>query len=191
MEPPRTSGTVRLQLPVNIPDIPLDSSADILNQLTGEANKAINSVPEVQVPAVPAAPAVPATPQIGGYNAAEVIGRTIAEINAYRAQNGLPTQEPKRGCPSLRPGHADFMMSQNIGNFSGNPNGYHHDPTCNCWENLLWGYNNPDAAYPSLRYWRNSPGHNANLLAHGLTSIGVGVAHDATTGHFFAVMRMF
>jgi len=44
------------QLPVNIPDIPLDSSADILNQLTGEANKAINSVPEVQVPAGPPAP---------------------------------------------------------------------------------------------------------------------------------------
>jgi len=33
------------QLPVNIPDIPLDSSADILNQLTGEANKAENPRP--------------------------------------------------------------------------------------------------------------------------------------------------
>ena len=179
------------QLPVNIPDIPLDSSSDILNQLTGEANKAINSVPEVQVPALPAVPEVPATPQIGGYNAGEVIGRTIAEINAYRAQNGLPMVNQTPAAQASAQGYADFMLGQNIGNFSGTPNGYHHDPTCNCWENLLWGYNNPDAMYHPFNYWRNSPGHNANLLAHGPTSIGVGVAHDAATGHFFAVMRMF
>ena len=179
------------QLPVNIPDIPLDSSSDILNQLTGEANKAINSVPEAQVPALPAVPEVPATPQIGGYNAGEVIGRTIAEINAYRAQNGLPMVNQTPAAQASAQGYADFMLGQNIGNFSGTPNGYHHDPTCNCWENLLWGYNNPDAMYHPFNYWRNSPGHNANLLAHGPTSIGVGVAHDAATGHFFAVMRMF
>ena len=143
------------------------------------------------MPALPAVPEVPATPQIGGYNAGEVIGRTIAEINAYRAQNGLPMVNQTPAAQASAQGYADFMLGQNIGNFSGTPNGYHHDPTCNCWENLLWGYNNPDAMYHPFNYWRNSPGHNANLLAHGPTSSGVGVAHDAATGHFFAVMRMF
>lgn len=173
------------QLP-SIPDIPVGSSADIVNQITNEANKAINSVqvPSVNVPA-------PAAPQVGGYNGAEVISRTIAEINAYRAQNGLPVVNQTPSTQASAQGYADVLLARNVGNFSGSPNGYHHDPSCNCWENLLWGYNNPDAMYHPFNYWRNSPGHNANLLATEPTSIGVGVANDPTTGHFFAVMRMY
>ncbi|MDI1446615.1 CAP domain-containing protein, partial [Polyangium sp. 6x1] len=106
-------------------------------------------------------------------------------LNDYRAQNGLP---PLMGCTSLHraaQGHSEDMRDQNYFSHTGlNGSGF-SDRACDaCYdhacpvqtamgENIAAGNGTADATFTQ---WKNSAGHNANMLGSSYTVIGIGRA---------------
>jgi uncharacterized protein YkwD len=66
---------------------------------------------------------------------------------------------------------------------------------CIVLENIAWEFNSEGFTAPSLAEafvegWKKSPGHRKNMRDRDVTETGVGVAHSAETGRFYAV-QMF
>jgi uncharacterized protein YkwD len=106
-------------------------------------------------------------------------------INDYRAQNGLG---PLAGCTSLHraaQGHSEDMRDQDYFSHDGLDGSSPWERACDaCYElgcgpqtamaeNIAAG--NADAA-GTFDQWKNSPGHNANMLGGSFTQIGIGRA---------------
>lgn len=108
-------------------------------------------------------------------------------INAYRAENGLGCLTPS---PTLN--HAATFMSRAMGELDffdhneppcppvGECTGrdpfqritdFGHDRWTAAAENIACGYATPEAVFNG---WKNSPGHNANMLLPNITAIGIG-----------------
>jgi len=111
----------------------------------------------------------------------------LGMINSYRAQNGL-------GPLSLNDqlNTASKWMSQDMGahNYFSHTDSQGRDPFArmaafgynyNTWrgENLAAG---TDSAQAAFDMWRNSAGHNANMLNGNFTVIGIGRAYTPSSG---------
>lgn len=108
-------------------------------------------------------------------------------INAYRAQNGLgcltpsPTMNAAADYMSRAMGELGFFSHQEppctpAGECMGRDPfdriiAFGHDQWTTAGENIACGQRTPFEAFDA---WRNSPGHNANMLHPGFTAIGIG-----------------
>ncbi|MDC3981123.1 CAP domain-containing protein [Polyangium jinanense] len=108
-------------------------------------------------------------------------------LNDYRAQNGLP---PLAACTSLNraaQGHSEDMRDQNYFSHDGKNGSSFSDRACDaCYdhacplqtamaENIAAGNGTADATFTQ---WKNSAGHNANMLGSSYKVIGIGRATD-------------
>lgn len=106
-------------------------------------------------------------------------------LNDYRAQNGLA---PLAACTSLHraaQGHSEDMRDQNYFSHTGQNGSNFSERACDaCYdhacpvqtamgENIAAGNSTADAVFTQ---WKNSPGHNANMLGSSYKVIGIGRA---------------
>jgi uncharacterized protein YkwD len=106
-------------------------------------------------------------------------------INAYRQQNGLGTLTMQNQLGQAAELHSQDMATNNFGSHTGsdgsspdqriNRTGYQW---WNWGENVFWGSSSANVAFD---WWKNSPGHNANMLHPQFTEIGVGRAFNASS----------
>ncbi|HHH31745.1 MAG TPA: CAP domain-containing protein [Polyangiaceae bacterium] len=111
-------------------------------------------------------------------------------INEYRAQNNLG---PLAACTSLNraaQGHSEDMRDQDYFSHTGLDNSSPWDRACDaCYdlgcgpstamaENIAAGNSGAAATFDQ---WKNSPGHNANMLGASFTVIGIGRATGGGT----------
>ncbi|MDI1429735.1 MULTISPECIES: CAP domain-containing protein [Polyangium] len=109
----------------------------------------------------------------------------LAILNDYRATSGLP---PLAACTSLNraaQGHSEDMRDQNYFSHTGQNGSGFSDRACDaCYdhacpvqtamgENIAAGNSTADAVFTQ---WKNSSGHNANMLGSSYTVIGIGRA---------------
>lgn len=108
-------------------------------------------------------------------------------LNAYRAQNGLA---PVRLSPTLTAaaeshsaemannGYFDHTM---LGGVSVGENLENHGyPDATYGENIAAGQGSADGVFSQ---WRNSAGHNANMLSANFDAVGVARAYDPNSGY--------
>ncbi|MGC4107372.1 MAG: CAP domain-containing protein [Thermomicrobiales bacterium] len=114
-------------------------------------------------------------------------------INSYRQQNGLQpyTASPTLGAAALA--HSQDMATQDYSSHTGKDGstpesrmqaaGYDTNQAGFTGENIYWGGGvDLGTAQAAFDWWRNSPGHNANMLSPNFTAIGIGVATNPATG---------
>lgn len=107
----------------------------------------------------------------------------LALINAYRAANGVGPLAMSPTLTTAARGHSQDMAAKNYFDHNGLDGstfssriaaaGYPGGTTA---ENIFAGDQTAKGAFES---WRNSPGHNANMLNPAYTAIGIGRAFDA------------
>lgn len=122
-----------------------------------------------------------------GANAAPACGDAeelafLASINEYRAANGVPPLAMSPTLTSAAKGHSQDMATKNYFDHVGQDGstfasriaaaGYPGGTTA---ENIFAG---DQSAAGAMESWRNSPGHNANMLNPAFTAIGIGRAFD-------------
>ena len=114
-------------------------------------------------------------------------------INDYRQANGLQpfTASPTLGEAALA--HSQDMAAQDYSSHTGldgsSPQdrmgaaGYPLAQATFTGENIYWGGGaDLGTAQAAFDWWRNSPGHNANMLSPNYQAIGIGVATNPATG---------
>lgn len=108
------------------------------------------------------------------------VQRVVAETNAARAARGLPPLQVSPTLTRAAQGHACAMVA--TGTFShrlpGSSGPKSRIGAAGCRtglaaENIAMGYS---SASKTMGLWLNSPGHKRNILARGVTTIGVAVA---------------
>jgi uncharacterized protein YkwD len=114
----------------------------------------------------------------------------LAILNDYRASNGLA---PLMGCTSLHraaQGHSEDMRDLNYFSHTGKNGSSFSERACDaCYdnacpvqtamgENIAAGNSTADSTFTQ---WKNSPGHNANMLGGSYTVIGIGRATGGGT----------
>lgn len=122
----------------------------------------------------------------------------IAQINNARAMSGRGPVEKSDELSAAAQDLADFMAR--TGSFGHYADG--RSPTsraqrrkyvnCAVTENIAYthgGYSGDALASHFVRVWRNSPGHNNNLMNSSMTQTGVGIARSSN-GRYYAV-QMF
>ncbi|MCX7445149.1 CAP domain-containing protein [Corynebacterium sp. P7003] len=111
---------------------------------------------------------------------ARVSAETIRLLNEHRVAHGL------------RPVIVDANLTRRSVEWSKHMrdvNRLYHSGD-NVWENVLYNYNSASDASAPFRQWRNSPGHNANMLLPDVTRVGVGFA-TAADGRVYGTMQLF
>lgn len=104
----------------------------------------------------------------------------FADINAYRAGHGIA---PITWNDGYHAEAVDWGHTMNNGGFFGHPDGLQR------FENL---YFTPGSALEATEAWKNSPGHNANMLNPELRNGAVGIVAGSLPGYgsgYFVVMR--
>ncbi len=114
----------------------------------------------------------------------------LATLNDYRAQNGLG---PLSACVSLNraaQGHSEDMRDNNYFDHTGLNGSSPWDRACDACFDLGCGPSTAMAeniaagnsgAAGTFTQWRNSPGHNTNMLGSSFTMIGIGRATGGGT----------
>ena len=115
--------------------------------------------------------------------------KVIEETNQHRKSHGLGELSLDNDLQSKAQAYADEMKSYNTSNFSGKPINYHHQQGIDHYENIMWAHNMQPGTIDPFESWKNSAAHNRAMLAD-VHRIGVGVAFDQNTKHFFAVMKL-
>ena len=115
--------------------------------------------------------------------------KVIEETNQHRKSHGLGELSLDNDLQSKAQAYADEMKSYNTSNFSDQPINYHHQPGIDHYENIMWAHNMQPGSIDPFESWKNSAAHNRAMLAD-VHRIGVGVAFDQNTKHFFAVMKL-
>lgn len=139
------------------------------------------------LPPMPALPALPVLPELPGHSAlpdgpvtrdaAHIENETIRLLNDYRASRGLNRLAVDPGLTAQARGWSQRLAG-------GAPFVHSH---YNVFENIAMNSHAGPATF--FNQWRNSPGHNRNMLESGLTKVGVGVAFDAS-GRAFSTMQL-
>ena len=107
----------------------------------------------------------------------------VAMLSAYRASHGLSALRLDPTLTAMAQRQADAMVKANElshdvgGSFTSRLLSSGFD-TPRAAENVGGGYYSLEEAFSG---WRNSPGHNANLLMPGATRFGIAMAKDART----------
>ena len=109
----------------------------------------------------------------------------LQTINDYRAQNGLGALAACTSLNRAAQGHSEDMRDNNYFDHIGLDGSEPWDRACDacyekgCGPSTAMGENiaagQPDAA-SVFDAWKNSPGHNANMLGGSFTQIGIGKA---------------
>ncbi|MBL9021985.1 MAG: CAP domain-containing protein [Myxococcales bacterium] len=106
-------------------------------------------------------------------------------INTYRAQNGLGALAACTSLNRAAQGHSEDMRDNNYFSHTGLNGSTPWDRSCDaCYElgcgpqtamaeNIAAGNSGAQATFDQ---WKNSPGHNANMLGSSFTMIGIGRA---------------
>jgi len=115
--------------------------------------------------------------------------KVIEETNQHRKSHGLGELSLDNDLQSKAQAYADEMKSYNTSNFSDQPINYHHQQGIDHYENIMWAHNMQPGTIDPFESWKNSAAHNRAMLAD-VHRIGVGVAFDQNTKHFFAVMKL-
>lgn len=115
--------------------------------------------------------------------------KVIDETNQHRKSHGLGEVTLDNDLQSKAQAYADEMKSYNTSNFSDQPINYHHQQGIDHYENIMWAHNMQPGTIDPFESWKNSAAHNRAMLAD-VHRIGVGVAFDQNTKHFFAVMKL-
>lgn len=127
----------------------------------------------------PALSSLPALPSVApaSSDATHIENQTIQQLNDYRASRGLTRLAVD---PELT-NQARLWSQRMAGGSSFSHSGG------NVFENIAWNtHAGPDTFF---QQWRNSPGHDRNMLEAGVTKVGVGVAF-AADGRAFATMQL-
>ncbi len=106
-------------------------------------------------------------------------------INNYRAQNGLQPLAISYTLTKASQWKSDDLAANNY---------FAHDDLTRTWDQRIrdcgYGYNawmgeniaaGNSGAQATFDQWRNSPGHNANMLGANYTAIGIGRAYSASS----------
>jgi hypothetical protein len=107
-------------------------------------------------------------------------------INQYRQQNGLPPLSVSNALTIAAQGHSEDMARRNYFSHT-TPEGktfvdrireagYTYN-TC-LGENIAAGFSTAQSVFEA---WKNSPGHNQNMLNPCFKAIGIGLAYDASS----------
>jgi uncharacterized protein YkwD len=114
----------------------------------------------------------------------------LAIINDYRQQNGLGTLTACTSLNRAAQGHSEDMRDNDYFSHTGLNNSTPWDRACDaCYdlgcgpstamaENIAAGNSDAQATFTQ---WKNSPGHNANMLGANFTQIGIGRATGGGT----------
>lgn len=107
-------------------------------------------------------------------------------INQYRQQNGVPPLAVSNALTAAAQLHSEDMATNNYFSHTSldgrtfvdriRQAGY----TYNTWlgENIAAGYSTAQSVFNA---WKNSPGHNENMLNPNFKVIGIGLAYDASS----------
>ncbi|RSZ61920.1 CAP domain-containing protein [Corynebacterium hylobatis] len=110
-------------------------------------------------------------------NAAHIENETIRLLNDYRVSHGLNRLAVD---PGLTAQARDW--SQRLADGAATRHSNH-----NVFENVAMNSQAGPATF--FNQWKNSPGHNRNMLEAGVTKVGVGVAFD-TAGKAYSTMQL-
>lgn len=105
--------------------------------------------------------------------------RMIRLVNEHRAKHGIA---PVRVSQQLT------NQSRNWSQVQANRDHMSHGPD-NCYENVAWN-NYSSTADTFFQQWKESPGHNRNMLESRATKIGYGMKKNASTGRYYATMQL-
>jgi uncharacterized protein YkwD len=117
-------------------------------------------------------------------------------INDYRAANGLGPLTPQGQLMVAAEQHAQDQAVMDSGStHTGSDGSTDLDRVVRAgysnWrseaENVAY-YSADGSAYAAFEGWRNSPGHNANMLGAGYTDIGVGRAQSSSGGWYWTAV---
>jgi uncharacterized protein YkwD len=142
--------------------------------------------PKEEAPPPPAPPAPPMTLSERERAAANVHADPVAAaqmISAYRQAHGLSAVAPDPQLQTLAQAQADAMAQKNLlshevsGTLTQRFDAVHLIKET-AIENVSAGYFTLDEA---VQGWRNSPGHNENLLKPGMKKLGIAAAYAPGT----------
>jgi uncharacterized protein YkwD len=146
------------------------------------ANKPTSTKPQAPKPALEAKP-TPAPARVAAVSCSgEFVQELLCLLNEYRASKNLGKVSGNAALSQVALGHSKWMSENNIFSHTG-VNGSRLLDRCKAAgticraENLAQGV---PTAKEVLSMWKNSPGHNANLLGD-YTIIGLGLYDSYTT----------
>lgn len=133
------------------------------------------------LPSLPALPTAAGLPALSGgpvsKDAAHLENETVRLLNDYRSSRGLSRLTVDPGLTAQARGWSQRLAA-------GAPFVHSHH---NVFENIAMNSQAGPATF--FNQWRNSPGHNRNMLEAGATKVGVGVAFDAA-GRAYSTMQL-
>jgi uncharacterized protein YkwD len=147
-----------------------------------------------------ALPAAAPRASAASYTPSSVECNFLRQINAYRAQHGLGTLALSVPLGAAARHHSNDMAAHNYlshtlyNGTSAHQNIINYGYSATAWwgENIYAGYgigaNGIDNASSlgAFTWWKNSPGHNANMLSTHFKAIGIARAYSSTsTYHYY------
>jgi|GEM_PF-2087373 len=113
-------------------------------------------------------------------------------INDYRIANQLSPLTPSPTLGTAAQLHSQDMAVNDYSSHTGldgsspadrmNRAGYPTSQAGSWGENIYWGSGSLGTPQSAFNWWRNSPGHNANMLNPNFRAIGIGWYHSDTYG---------
>ncbi len=109
----------------------------------------------------------------------------LAELNAYRAENGLNALKLNAKLNQASRVHAQDLATHGFAGHTGTDGSSHADRVQRqsyyfsvAAENVATGQKSWDKVFQA---WKDSPGHDANLLAEGVTDFGIALIYEPKT----------
>jgi len=99
-------------------------------------------------------------------------------VNVYRTEHGLPPLHVDATLSALAREHSAAMAKAGKMSHDEFPNRVRRSGHAMCVENVGWNY---PTAQRQFEAWRQSSGHNRNMLDRRVDSLGIGVAGDYVT----------
>lgn len=154
------------------------TSTDVLSSMSSSLIASLLPAPNRPQPAPSPAPApAPANTTAVAQNARTPL---FNQINQYRAQNGRTQWTRNARLDAQAQRWAEQLVREQA---------FYHQPGANVWENIAFSPSDPLAAFEQ---WRNSPGHNRNMLEQQSGSAGIGIAYGYLPGYgwgYISVMQ--
>ena len=169
----------------------------IIANLLGTSSETIDTVPDSSVVENPSVDidtvvidnSIPSTPEIDNtipdspasnlYTLSTLEQETINQLNAYRKANDLGIVVHDDALYELAKEHSQYMYDTDIFEHVGFEDRFNRAQRNLCVENLAWNYQSGyDVVWVG---WKNSPGHNVNMLQKDITHIGLSWVGPYTT----------
>ena len=99
-------------------------------------------------------------------------------VNAYRTEHGLPALHVDATLSELAKEHSAAMAKAGKMSHDDFPSRVRRSGRAMCVENVGWNYHTAQRQFDA---WRQSGGHNLNMLDRRVDRVGIGVAGDYVT----------